>query len=176
MSTQTDTLSPAPTGKVARCVTDVRMGSPCVFVSDSDDTISAAVRTLSDAVKILSAARQPVVTGQPASVMFSTEAANNERSHTFHEFTNRAGDLPDSLKCDCGPQRRADLGRTGSEGASLRRYRNQEGRGNGLANMIRVYVHQEKYLDTGNADHRSALEDDDAFARAANAQKHGGVL
>ncbi|MFQ6550569.1 GTP cyclohydrolase II [Aestuariibius sp. 2305UL40-4] len=77
------------------------------------------------------------------------------------------GDVLGSLKCDCGPQLRAALARMSEEGAGLLVYLNQEGRGIGLANKMRVYDLQSKGLDTVEANHQLGFEDDERDFRLA---------
>ncbi|WP_306129253.1 GTP cyclohydrolase II [Roseovarius sp. MMSF_3350] len=77
------------------------------------------------------------------------------------------GDVLGSLKCDCGPQLRAAMLRMGEEGAGLLLYLNQEGRGIGLANKMRVYDLQSRGLDTVDANHALGFEDDERDFRVA---------
>jgi GTP cyclohydrolase II len=77
------------------------------------------------------------------------------------------GDVLGSLKCDCGPQLNASLARMAEEGAGLLLYLNQEGRGIGLANKMRVYDLQSKGLDTVQANHQLGFEDDERDFRLA---------
>ena len=77
------------------------------------------------------------------------------------------GDVLGSLKCDCGPQLRAALARMGEEGSGVLLYLNQEGRGIGLANKMRVYGLQSQGFDTVEANHRLGYEDDERDFRIA---------
>lgn len=78
------------------------------------------------------------------------------------------GDVLGSLKCDCGPQLDAALARMGTEGAGVLLYLNQEGRGIGLANKMRVYDLQAQGFDTVEANHRLGFEDDERDFRVAS--------
>lgn len=82
------------------------------------------------------------------------------------------GDVLGSLKCDCGPQLRAALARMGQEGAGVLLYLNQEGRGIGLANKMRVYDLQSKGMDTVEANHHLGYQDDERDFRTASALLH----
>lgn len=78
------------------------------------------------------------------------------------------GDVLGSLKCDCGPQLQTALLQMGNEGAGVLLYLNQEGRGIGLANKMRVYDLQSKGFDTVEANHKLGFEDDERDFRVAS--------
>lgn len=77
------------------------------------------------------------------------------------------GDVLGSLKCDCGPQLHAALAQMGAEGSGILLYLNQEGRGIGLANKMRVYDLQAQGSDTVEANHTLGFEDDERDFRTA---------
>lgn len=78
------------------------------------------------------------------------------------------GDVLGSLKCDCGPQLRTAMRQMGDEGAGVLLYLNQEGRGIGLANKMRVYDLQSQGFDTVEANHKLGFDDDERDFRVAS--------
>ena len=101
---------------------------------------------------------------------YAIEIGNPDRSQPVLSRVHSAcftGDVLGSLKCDCGPQLRAALARMGQEGAGMLLYLNQEGRGIGLANKVRVYDLQAQGLDTVEANHRLGYDDDERDFRVA---------
>ena len=71
------------------------------------------------------------------------------------------GDALHSLRCDCGEQLEAALGRVASEGEGVIVYMQQEGRGIGLLNKMKAYHLQDSEgLDTVEANQRLGLAPD----------------
>ncbi len=99
------------------------------------------------------------------------EIGNPDRAHSVLCRLHSAcftGDVLGSLKCDCGPQLQTALQQMGDAGAGVLLYLNQEGRGIGLANKMRVYDLQSQGFDTVEANHKLGFEDDERDFRVAS--------
>ena len=82
------------------------------------------------------------------------------------------GDVFGSLRCDCGDQLNASLGRIAEAGSGLVIYLRQEGRGIGIENKLKAYALQEQGLDTVDANLALGLPVDDRSYDAAARYLH----
>ncbi len=78
------------------------------------------------------------------------------------------GDLFGSQRCDCGEQLQRGVASISAQGGGILLYLDQEGRGIGLENKLRVYRLQDAGLDTVDADRTIGFGDDERDYRIAH--------